>query len=164
MTDQIKETIYQVTEDVLERLAFMFSFREEERGDMNYSDAMIASVTFGGDFEGRLFLAVSPDILPELAGNMLGIDEETTQDQQQDALKELINVICGNLLPRLSGKRIIFNVNAPQIVSSDEIEAEKQERPPLAVTRLSIEEGACDLIFFTDGEIPPDGMAESDGE
>jgi CheY-specific phosphatase CheX len=154
MTEKVKEILYGVAEDIFEKLAFIFSFREEERGDMDYADAMAAGVSFSGQFEGRLVMVVSTDMLPELAGNMLGLDdvEDTTPEQQQDALKELINVVCGNLLPEIAGKEIVFNVDAPRIIPDPS--AVGRSATPVAVARLALEEGQCDILFFIDGEIP----------
>lgn len=155
MTDQIaraKETIYQVAEDVLEKLAFLFSFREEERHSMDYGSAVVASVSFTGQFEGRLVMAISSEVLPELAANMLGIEEETSMEEQQDALKELINVVCGNLLPELAGRKKLFNVNAPQILSLDETQALAEEKRPAATAKLALEEGQCDLVLYLDDD------------
>lgn len=152
MTDQTakaKETVYQVAEDVFEKLAFLFSFREEEREPMDYASAVVASVTFTGQFEGRLAMAVSEDVLPELAANMLGVEEETSREEQQDALKELINVVCGNLLPELAGRKKLFNVNAPQILSPEQ-SAALADDAPAAAAKLSLEEGQCDLMLYLD--------------
>jgi CheY-specific phosphatase CheX len=148
MTDQVKETIYQVAEDVLEKLAFLFSFREEEREPMDYESAVVASVSFTGQFEGRLLMAVSAEVLPELAANMLGIEEETSREEQQDALKELINVICGNLLPELAGRKKLFNVNAPQILTTGDLNTAFPDGTPSATAKLSLEEGQCDLVLY----------------
>jgi CheY-specific phosphatase CheX len=149
MTDQVKETIYRVAEDVFEKLAFLFSFREEERQPMDYGSAAVASVTFTGQFEGRLALAVSEKVLPELAANMLGIEEETSREEQQDALKELINVVCGNLLPELAGRKKLFNVNAPRILPPEEIGV-VTAAPPAAAAKLALEDGQCDLMLYLD--------------
>ncbi len=155
MTDQAKETIYRVAEDVLEKLAFLFSFREEEREAMDYGAAVVVGVSFTGQFEGRLLMAVSGDVLPELAANMLGIEEETGPEEQQDALKELINVICGNLLPELAGRKQLFNVNAPGILGAEEISAIASS-PPTAAAKLALEEGQCDLMLYLDDGVSLD--------
>ncbi len=154
MTEKIKEILYGVAEDIFEKLAFIFSFREEERGDMDYGDAVAAGVSFSGQFKGRLVMVVSADMLPELAGNMLGMDDvnDSTAEQQHDALKELINVVCGNLLPKIAGKEIVFNVDAPRIISDPA--AIGRSESPAAVARLALEDGQCDILFFVDGEIP----------
>ncbi len=163
MTEQIKETLCRVTGDVMEKLAFIFSFPEEEREETDYGSSVAASVSFAGPFTGTLIMAVSNATLPELTGNMLGLDdgEETTGEQQHDALKELINVVCGNLLPAISGKQSIFNVNAPQIVSEDiasylQSLSEENEGAEPFDARLSLDDGECDILLFIKGKFPPE--------
>ena len=156
MNEEIKETLYNVAEDVLEKLAFIFSFPEDERENMDYGVAIGARVSFAGPFTGTLVMAVSAEALPELAGNMLGLedDEETTLEQQQDALKELINVVCGNLLPAISGKQSVFNVNPPEIIDQGDPVITTDGPQPIAVAKMDLEDGQCDLLLFVDGQLP----------
>lgn len=157
MKKHISEALHKVAEDVLEKLAFIFSFPEEEREDPDPEGVVGVGVTFSGPFNGILFMRIAKDILPELAGNMLGIDEdETTGELQHDALKELLNVVCGNLLPALAGKERIFNVGAP-VIHTDGGQGMKQE--PVGVARLDLEDRICDLMLFVEGDLPSDLIA-----
>ncbi len=148
--EQIKETLYKVAGEVLEKLAFIFSFPEEEREPMDYSDAVIARVSFTGPFKGTLLMAVSKEALPEIAGNMLGLEDnsDAAAEQQYDALKELINVICGNLLPAIAGKQTVFNVEAPHIISSDEMMNSRGAGQPSSAAKLDMDDGQCDLMLY----------------
>lgn len=162
MKEAIKDTLYRVGVEVLEKIAFVFSFTEDERENMSAGNAVTARVTFSGLFTGSLVMRISDSILPELTGNMLGLDdsEETTREQQHDAVKELINVICGNLLPAIAGKSMVFNVDTPIIVPEDETTDNTNQ---VSVARLSLEEeGQCDLILYVDGRIPGDDISDSD--
>ncbi|MDP7287703.1 MAG: chemotaxis protein CheX [Phycisphaerae bacterium] len=110
--------LYQVAAGTLESLAMMFLVSEDEAPitDASKSD-QIVSVTFDGPFSGRLTISVSESMLGELAANMLGVmgADETTTDQRHDALRELANVVCGNLLPKLAGVDPVFNVHQPAL-------------------------------------------------
>lgn len=160
MREAIKDTLCQVTGDVLEKLAFIFSFPEEGPQETDYASSVAACVSFAGPFTGTLIMAVSDDTLPELAGNMLGLDdnEASTEEQQHDALKELINVVCGNLLPAISGKQSIFNVNAPEIVGGDiasylQTLSREEGTEPFAA-KMSLDNGQCDILLFVKGKMP----------
>jgi CheY-specific phosphatase CheX len=156
MNDAIQRTLYRVAESVLEQLAFIFSFPEEDRAPLDGPDALGARVAFAGPFSGSLHLRIGRDIGPELAGNMLGVDaEETTPEQRDDAVRELINVVCGNLLPAIAGKRAVFNVEPPVILGPAESEPDD---PPLAEARLSLEEGECDIRLRVSGPLPPEAL------
>ncbi len=59
---------------------------------------LTVAVDFEGDVAGRLVLCAEPSLVSALAGNMLGVEEEELPlDRQVDALKEMANIICGNL-------------------------------------------------------------------
>ncbi len=149
----IEQTLWQVAEDVLGKLAFMFSYTDEEPAEeIDAPDgAVIASVSFKGIFDGKLELLVSPGILPDLAGNMLGLDDETAAPEEQyDAIKELVNVICGNLLPELAGKQAIFKVGVPHICEENRSIGEK----PLAAVRMMVEDERCEIRLWIQGQLP----------
>ena len=157
MRDQIEAVMFRVAEETLEKLAFVFSMPEEEREDLSLDATVEASVSFAGPFSGTLVMRVSSDGLSELAANMLGVEEdETTQEDRLDALKETINVICGNLLPAIAGERAVFNIQAPRIALENETQYGGPDQAPVATVRLGIDDGQCDLHLFLEGGIPPD--------
>lgn len=154
MKEPIKETLYRVAIEVLEKIAFVFSSREDERENLGPDSAVTVKVDFSGLFNGVVVMALSKGILPEITGNMLGIDdsEETSVEQQHDAIKELINVICGNLLPAVAGKNMVFNVDTPEIVAGGQA---AEDGEPIAAARLALEEeGRCDLFLHIRGPMP----------
>jgi len=76
-------------------------------------------VEFTGAFAGGMEMSLSGPVLSELAANMLGAVEGealTPGEQLDNALKELANVICRNLLPAIGGDKAEFNIHAPQAV------------------------------------------------
>ncbi len=149
MSEQIKETLCRVAEDVLEKLAFMMSFPEAEELSDSDEPLAAASISFSGALKGILIVAVSAQMLPKLTGNMLGLDDDegTTPEQQQDALKELINVICGNFLPDI-GKQHAFRIEPPQIVAGDPQTYLKTVPPNIPISAsLIMEEGTCYLFL-----------------
>jgi len=171
MRERINHILSRVTEEIFEKLAFMFSFPEEGfEAEIESSAAgppVVTEVFFKGPFSGRLVMSLSPRLLPELAGNMLGADdnETTTPDQRYDALKELINVICGNLLPEIAGKQAIFNVDTPKIIDPDGT-APAADETLLGETGLLVEDEKCELRLYGIGGIPdrvlpPDSGADA---
>ena len=162
MRAKLQEILSQVTIETLERLAFMFAFSDEGEENPPTDFMATASVSFTGPFSGTLVMMMSIEVLQELAGNMLGLDdgEEITEDQRSDALKETMNVICGNLLPAIAGDEVVFNIDVPGILPKDE-EVKKgaeipDERERSAKVILDLDEGKCNLILFLDGQIPED--------
>jgi len=104
--------------DVLEKLAFMFgdAVPKDEIPEPS-SDCTEAYMTFKGPRSGTLGIVVPTDVCSEIAANVLGmdIDDEIVIGHAEDALKEVLNVICGNLLTALEGDNPIFDLAVPLI-------------------------------------------------
>ena len=114
-----EQVLREVAEQTMEALAYLLPMSEDDVELTGETSA--AAVTFSGPFNGGLIMRVSTGMLDELAANMLGAGgEELTESQRFDGFKELLNVVCGNLLPRLAGDKAVFNVGAPLLLSGDE--------------------------------------------
>jgi len=101
-------------------------------------------------------MKVSRKVLSEIAGNMLGVDDEDdiTMDDKNDALKETANVICGNILPAIGGKQAVFNIDTPKMIPEGEHMKIRDGEKLVSDVKLSLDEGRCDLVLFVNGEIP----------
>ncbi|MFP4250542.1 MAG: chemotaxis protein CheX [Armatimonadota bacterium] len=117
--DTLHQTIVETTERTCETLAFMFAMPPPEDGpepgEQEHCALARVRVHFSGPFEGSLTLSMPRSMLPPLAANMLGLDEDaTTAEQRRDAACELCNVVCGNLLPAVAGADPVFTVSPPE--------------------------------------------------
>ena len=151
-----KEIVYHVLEEILENLAFLFFAPEDTRDNMDYNEAVAAKISFTGLFSGTLVLAISHQVLPEIARNMLGVDENIPVHHQHDAFKELLNVICGNVLPAIAGKREVFTIGVPDIISPEEMTASAFRCPPTSMAKVELDNGQIDLFLLIDGEEIPE--------
>ena len=113
-------------------------------------DGRTALVRFEGPVSGAFKLTVNSEMLPLLAANMLGLADESasTPEEQDDALKELANVLCGNLLPAIAGTEPVFDVHAPVIVTEGTGEAVPQGEAPVATARLTLDAGTGRVELF----------------
>jgi chemotaxis protein CheX len=109
----IEQTLVQVTQEVLETMAFAMVMPEQ--GPLPDDAVMLtATVRFHGPFSGCVGLTVAQSALPEIAANMLGLDEPSDDvAQQADALGELTNVLTGNALVALAGPEKVFDLGKP---------------------------------------------------
>lgn len=154
MTQKHSELLMEVAGQTLEQLAFIFSFPDDMDTNAVWEEEMTGChVTFSGPLQGDLLLIISNAAMPELASNMLGMDEEETppEDQQKDAVKEALNVICGNLLPKIGGVEAVFDIQAPEILETgaaktllDDFKADPQG---CASALLSLDDGECQLYM-----------------
>ena len=171
--NELDKALYRVAEEVLASLAFMLPVPPEEtsqQGDEQRSPTCAASVGFTGDASGSVMLAAWEEMLPQLAANMLGLpegDPEATPDQQQDALMELANVICGNLLTEIWGPEAACTLSPPRSLGQDQCGEAGCGKPPAAAARLHLCEGRIELALFVDEwpgarEVAPASAAPAD--
>ena len=80
---------------------------------------------------------MSPDELPP------GVD--TT-----DSLKEMANVICGNILPAIAGDDAVFDIGGPEITDTPAIPESIAGLKHIACRTLPVEEGFIRVTFFVD--------------
>ena len=116
-----KELVSEVICDVFETLAFMFG-ELAEREDLPESPAsgVGAKMTFDGDMAGEIAIAVPKRMCKEIAINILGMDmNEDLQLDATDSLKEVLNVICGQLLTSIAGDVPVFDLSVPEVSSLD---------------------------------------------
>ena len=162
MRAKLEEILSRVTIETLEKLAFMFAFPDDGEENPPTDFKVTAIVSFTGPFSGTLVITISTEVLQELAANMLGLDdgEEITEDQRFDALKETMNVICGNLLPAIAGDKIVFDIDVPEVLPAGQ-QVKKgagipDEHELSAKVSLDLDEGQCSFLLFLAGQIPDD--------
>lgn len=116
------ELLIKVFTRVVEDLAFMFTESPEESDEGPLGDAFAkAYMDFRGPFNGTLSIVVPESMCAQIAANVLGLepDDELFTRQPYDALKELLNVTCGNLLTAMAGEEPIFDLNPPEVALLD---------------------------------------------
>ena len=159
MSHKYSQLLAEVAADTLEQLAFIFSFTDDPDENALWEDKVTGChVTFDGPHQGEILLAANSAVLPELAANMLGMDDEEapTREHQEDALREALNVICGNLLPKIGGIEAVFDISAPAVLPGDEmqtkLEAFKSAHPEFGAAYLSLDEGECHIYLRYEGQ------------
>src|SRR5256885_12141673 len=106
MNQNLAHTLLQAAVLTFEDLGFMLPTPELDDQQKRAPLDTTVSVAFQGPYNGRLVILTCRQMLPTLAANMLGEDEATEQ-QQRDALGEVANVICGNMLPGIAGAKAV---------------------------------------------------------
>lgn len=156
MNDKINHAISQVVSETIEKLVFMFASPYTPENSNEEDPDIGVRVSFNGPFSGTLGMKVAGEVLSEIAVNMLGVDneDEISPEDQNDALKETINVLCGNILPVIGGKQAVFNIGAPELIPEGEDMKVKSGEKLISDVKLSLDEGRCDLVLFVKGEIP----------
>lgn len=156
MCEKTKTILSRTAVKTFEELAFLFAFAKDEADPRQADQTVAARVSFAGFFSGSLVMKLPVNVLPELTANMLGLDEqeETTLDQQYDALKETLNVVCGNLLPEIAGTQAVFNIDSPEIVAEAETITKSFGQNLTCKVTLVLEDEPCELFLFMDDRAP----------
>ena len=120
------DSLINVCCDVFESLSFMFG----EAIDLDELDSeskifINVSIKYKGSRAGAINLIVSDETAKILAYNILGIDEDEEDlpfESSMDALKELLNTICGQFITSRFGNKPVFDLTVPEtkIISLDE--------------------------------------------
>jgi hypothetical protein len=117
MQNEQREKLKKVCSDVFEQLAFMFGeVIEKDEVESDAEEFLRASMTFSGNRSGSIEIIIPRELSPHIAANILGADENERQDalSYEDALKELLNTICGRMLTALFGEEAVFNLHVPE--------------------------------------------------
>ncbi len=103
MSESLELAISGATQSALEMTAFFFADpgAPDESADESRPEPFTATVTFDGAHRGALSIEFPARLLPTLAANVLGEEEVPDEATQRDALGELANIVCGNVLPAI---------------------------------------------------------------
>jgi chemotaxis protein CheY-P-specific phosphatase CheC len=108
-------------QSVLETMVFMITDElEDDELDTGAQDMLRAEMQFSGAHSGKAVLAAQSDLCAEIAENMLGIDEEDLNESSlEDALREILNMTCGQYLTSRWGEEEVFDLTVPNVVKID---------------------------------------------
>ncbi|ERP31719.1 hypothetical protein [Chitinivibrio alkaliphilus] len=111
---------------ILEESAYLFTALLDEGAtpDVATWDAQGAAVSYEDEdktVHGEVHLWYPPGISTIAAANMLGIDEgdERAVSKGDDALREILNIVAGNVLSSIYGEDILFNLTVPYRLDRD---------------------------------------------
>ncbi|MBI9017978.1 MAG: chemotaxis protein CheX [Phycisphaerae bacterium] len=115
-TNELTTILTDSLSQALETMAFMVAMPMEDELP-EPENSLQATMQFQGPQSGRLEMTAPVEWVEMFAANVMGIepDDPDTEEKSVDAFKELLNTICGVLLPRLAEDPAdIFNVTIPQ--------------------------------------------------
>ena len=113
---QFEEELCAVFTKVADTMAYMFAERAtaNELPD-SVANAVESMISFSGPRNGSMVLALPRDMCVELAAGVLGVDRDDADIAEKgiDAVKEMLNVICGNMLTEIAGNKPVFDLSVP---------------------------------------------------
>ncbi len=155
--NKLAAALYQAASSSFEELAFFSTTADGkvlENSDDTANARTCAIISFSGSGTGTLVLIATDKMLPELAANMLGEAETLLSvDEQKDALGELANIICGNVLPDVGGERAVFDLAPPSVTNyAGVLESAAMGLRPVATACLVFALGHAEAHLFLDRE------------
>jgi CheY-specific phosphatase CheX len=148
MNNSAEKILYRKAALIFEELGFLMP-RPEGSG-VSCDERTSAMVLFNGPFSGYLLVSLSTEILSRLSSNMLGAEETSNEVLQQDSLKEISNVICGNALPAIYGFEPIFHLDAPVICEGNGSTMTGTAFDQAAQVHLSFDIGNAEITLFVE--------------
>jgi CheY-specific phosphatase CheX len=121
MQQQTSATLTTIFSEVLANLAFMFT--DEEQVESSPTETWLETViSYQGPTRGTLRFRCTTDFSVLLAANLLGIDaqDEEADAKAADAVKEFMNIVCGQLVTALHGSENVFNLTIPETTAMPE--------------------------------------------
>ena len=104
---------------VLEQEAFVFALPIEKNGGVSINGELLRSaIRFTGNgITGVILISLQVALAREIAANILGEDSEAdiVTQQADDALGELLNVLCGQFLTTVEGTEPVFDLSVPRV-------------------------------------------------
>jgi chemotaxis protein CheY-P-specific phosphatase CheC len=117
------EILLQTSQKVFEDTAFAFIDPPEEEEIPALSSDLFETyeIHFSGPFSGSLSMALEKPLPLALAASMLGTENDDPEvvEKHNDAMGEILNIICGNILPLMAGPQAEFALESPSVVTLD---------------------------------------------
>lgn len=147
-----EQMLIQVAQEVFESLTCLSLQHDRAAAPGEDADQYRSLVRFNGPFNGTLALDVPGRLLPVIFQNMLGETTPSTQEQQLDALGEMNNVICGNVLARIAGPEHVFNLDAPHNLRAGDSKIEAPPKSRRTTIRMTLDENWIELNLITESD------------
>lgn len=141
MEQDLDRALHLAAVRTFEDLCYLFA-EDGPQGGAN-DVGCVATVQFAGPVSGSLRVAVTGELAGVVAGNMLGLDEDPEAEDRADAVGEIANVVCGHVLPAISGEEVEFDISSPVVAVVSAPVAE----PGTIHHVLYFDEGRADLYL-----------------
>lgn len=149
---KIERTLYESSVSTFEDTCFMYLAPEMEEEQKELPLEAASEARYRGDWTGKLLIETRGGMLEAIASNILSLDEPSLQ-QKKDALGEIANIICGNVVISLGRHGRVSKIESPKFLSEEELQTEEDIGSCVAGITLNFFEGRADIKFYVDGYI-----------
>jgi CheY-specific phosphatase CheX len=110
MSEKFEKELYNASLKVFKQMGF--SVKPAQSDDVCSNGAL---VEFWGPCQGKLIVKMSDSSMDELAIIMLGDDYHGDRHDEEGALKELANILCGHVFPFITDSKDSFTIGSPSL-------------------------------------------------
>lgn len=146
MTSDLTLQLKQAAVSTFEQLGFLLATEEISAEQAEAPITGSSRVRFRGPHSGALEIEIAGSFLTDLANNMLGVEGEPPREVVLDALGEVSNVICGNVLPALSGPNAVFDLSAPE-PATEPLRPSASPRENVARAVVGLDDGRAEITL-----------------
>lgn len=152
MKTRIENALKEATIRTFEDTCFMYLVPELKDAQKDMALEAAAEVKYKGDYTGKLIIETRGGLFSAIATNMLS-NEIPNEQQKKDALGEIANIICGNVVPSLGRKSGAgYKIESPKFLDKDELLKDEEKTKPLAEIVFNFKEGRADIKIFVDNQ------------
>ena len=159
MNKEINKSLIETAVEVFETVAYLFPIPVEKENinteSISCENNIFIGINFQGYASGEIFICVPNPLSKTISANMLGIDEEDSNLEQKslDAIKEVLNIICGSLLPKIYGEKPVFQLGTPYVIENIEKNIISNKFADLSNVKLNIDDSIVTCIFALKNKI-----------
>lgn len=150
MSSSAEKILYRKAALIFEELGYLMP--QSDSGQEPQVNSVGACVSFDGPFKGCLLVFISPEALSMLSSNMLGRAGSPDEMVEQDALREVANVICGNSLPTIFEVTEPFRMETPMIIANSDSLRIKPDFSRIAQIGVPFSCGQSDIILYAESK------------
>ncbi len=117
MSEKAVDILKEVFTEVLEKQAFMFAVSADRSEFPSEAlECVSTEIGFSGNCNGEIHMTVPEHLAVELAANIIGldVDDDAVDEKALDALREILNIVCGNFITRLYGNTVDMSQTIPE--------------------------------------------------
>jgi len=108
-----------------------------EEWDTGLED-MTGIMCLNGKMSGTLFISAKEEHIRRLCSYMIGAAEDEVSDEDtEDSLKELTNIVAGGAKLRLSNTEYAFNLSPPFVIKGQDMSIGEKNKPRLIARVLT---------------------------
>lgn len=157
MKKKIEKVLEEIAVDTFEDICFMYPMPELGDSQKKMKREATVEVKYIGNRSGSLRIETRGALLSAVSANILGIEASVSKNKK-DALGEIANIICGNIVPYLGRGTKGYKIEAPRILRQNQLAQKKKN--PLCEISLNFEEGRADITLFVDEAGPAREMKD----